>query len=211
MDGLSGDAGTLYVFFYLLPGFIGLQFYGYLAVGAPADALQKIVIALSLTAVSALVVTGLAGAAIIPPPPPLPEHAPLDAVIREFIGTRLFYLCLASITVATVFAVLNNHGVLYRSARWLRLTRRSGRASVWQDIFNGNTRAWVRVHLKDGRIVRGWPQFASDDASVRELYLREVVWWVPSRGRYTRHDGGASGVYLGNFDDIASIEVFDQP
>lgn len=211
MEGLPAEPTTLFLFLFLLPGFLGLQVYDYLTVGAKRDGLQKIVTALCLTLLSDLAVRALAGIELIQLPK-ITKETPVSEVLGEFLGLNLLYLSVASIVFAAVFAVLNNHGILYRVARFARLTRRTGRDNVWQDLFNGTRRSWLRVYLKDGRRLVGWRRLASDDASLRELYLADVVWWMPNArapGGFAEEPSGASGVYLGNFDEITVIEVFD--
>lgn len=211
MEGLPSEPTALFLLLFLLPGFLGLQIYDYLAVGAKRDGLQKIVTALCLTLLSSLTVRALIGIELIRVAK-ITKDTPLSEVLDKYIGLNLLYLSVASIVLAAFFAVLNNHGILYRAARCVRLTRRTGRDNVWQDLFNGNRRSWLRVHLKDGSRVVGWRRLASDDASLRELYLADAVWWVPNPrapGGFAEQRSDAGGVYFGNFEEITMIEVFD--
>lgn len=211
MEGLPGEPTALFLLLFLLPGFLGLQVYDYLAVGAKRDGLQRIVTALCLTLLSGLAVRALIGIQLITIIK-VTKDTPISEVLGSFVSPNLFYLSVVSIVLAAFFAVLNNHGILYRLARFACLTRRTGRDNVWQDLFNGNRRSWLRIHLKDGSRVIGWRRLASDDASLRELYLAEAVWWVPNPrapGGFAEQRSDAGGVYFGNFDEITMIEVFD--
>jgi len=111
MEGLPGEPSTLFLFFFLLPGFLGLQVYDYLTVGGKRDGLQKIVTALCLTLLSDLAVRALVGIELIQLPQ-ITKETPVSEVLGKFLGLNLLYLSVASIVLAAVFAVLNNHGIL---------------------------------------------------------------------------------------------------
>jgi hypothetical protein len=68
--------------------------------------------------------------------------------------------------------------------RIFRLTNKTSRDSLWLDIFNDKYRiqneghgAYVKVYLKDGKILYGWPEYFSDqfiDGPV--LFLSKACW-----------------------------------
>jgi hypothetical protein len=230
MEGLTGDSGTLFLFLYLLPGFIGLQVYDYLAVARKREIFEKLVIAFSLTAISAIVVNFVFGVPLVPQVAPERsvsgvrallaaltgsdvEKAPaLGTVLATFIGRNLLYLSIVSSAVSALFAVLNNRGLLYGWARSLGLTYKTGTLDVWEAMFYGLRGTWLRIRFDDGVRLVGWPEFISDPGVARELFLAEATWYYPDpnrRGRFTRVDVDGPGVYVSRFDRIVSIEALE--
>ncbi len=91
MEGLPGEPTALFLLLFLLPGFLGLQVYDYLTVGAKRDGLQKIVTALCLTLLSNLAVRALVGIELIQLPK-ITKETPVSEVLGEFLGLNLLYL-----------------------------------------------------------------------------------------------------------------------
>jgi len=66
-DFLKGDSGAVYIFLYLLPGFLGSATFDYLVEGEPRETFDKIVFALSMTLLSSLTVSRLFGMPLVQP------------------------------------------------------------------------------------------------------------------------------------------------
>lgn len=227
MDQLRSDSGALFLFLYLLPGFIGLLVYDFLAEGRKRETLDRLVIAFTLTLLSAILVnlvfrvplfpeprvaarTGIFAAlsALIGGEPAKDLEA--AAVLSAFITTNLLYQSVASTVLATVFAALNNKGLLYKAARFLRLTLKTGNVDVWADLFYGLRGYWVRVRFEDGSQLVGWPQFISNPGIPRELFLADATWHYPNPavpGTLLSVDVEGPGVYVNQFDRAVAIEL----
>lgn len=78
--------------------------------------------------------------------------------------------------------VLITHDYLFRILDKLGVTRRTGRASVWLDVFVEQRRC-VIVDFKDGRRLFGWPEFYSDDINEGMLFLSSAA-WLDDDGQY---------------------------
>lgn len=227
MDELKGDSGALLLFLYLLPGFIGLLVYDFLAEGRQRETLEKLVIALVLTLVSALLVNYVFEVPLFPEPRAVQRagfFAALSAlvggepakdletaaVLSAFLTRNLLYQSVASTLLAALFAALNNKGLVYKAARFLRLTLKTGNADVWADLFYGLRGYWVRVRYDDGSQLVGWPQFISNPGIPRELFLAEATWHYPNPaapGSLTSVDVEGPGVYVNQFDKVVAIEL----
>ena len=64
----------------------------------------------------------------------------------------------------------------YRLARWLRITRRTGRLDVWQDAFSDLRANWLVVHMNDGRRAVGWAKYFSDEGNRPSVFLKNAAW-----------------------------------
>jgi hypothetical protein len=227
MDQLRSDSGALFLFLYLLPGFIGLLVYDFLAEGRQREVLEKLVIAITLTLVSALLVNVVFQVPLFPEPKIVARtgfFAALSvviggepgkdleaaAVLSAFIGKNLLYQSIASTLLAAAFAALNNKGLVYKAARLLRLTFKTGHTDVWADVFYGMQGKWVRVRYDDGSQLVGWPQYISNPGVPRELFLAEATWHYPNPdapGTLTSVEVEGPGVYVNQFDKVVAVEL----
>ena len=73
---------------------------------------------------------------------------------------RLALLPLIAIVLATIVSSATNHDWFGGFFRWLQVTRRTWRSSIWNDVFQVHGGV-VQVELADGRTVIGWLKAAS--------------------------------------------------
>ncbi len=73
------------------------------------------------------------------------------------------------------------------------MTRATSRVDVWDDIFNDFHDHWMRVHLKDGTQVTGWPDYYSLNPDKSELFLAEAELTRPDG---TSYEVPGSGILL---------------
>ncbi len=81
---------------------------------------------------------------------------------------------IAIILAVAVAAMMNNNFPLSLFQRW-RITQRTFRPSVWNDVSNKGTQ-YVQVELADGRNVMGWLAYFSDTPQEAALYLEDAAW-----------------------------------
>jgi hypothetical protein len=99
---------------------------------------------------------------------------------------RSFELLRALVATAILLGVLVGsiewRDLHYRLARRMRLTDRSGARDAWQEAFARNRKAWVLLHLSDGRRVRGWPVLSSERGQRAAVFVSSAA-WVRDDGR----------------------------
>lgn len=123
-------------------------------------------------------------------------------IVYDAVG--LLVLVGLSILFPAVVASAANHDVPMRLARRLGATQRTGRATVWQDVFCGCS-GYVVVHLEDGRRICGWPKYYSEKPEERCVYLEDARWI--EEGRYQPIE--AQGIMLDSHSGIVFIEVLE--
>jgi hypothetical protein len=137
----------------------------------------------------------------------IPAHLPTTEATVVWHARRL--LGLAAITLAFALA-----GVAYinldgnRIFRKVRLTERTTRRSVWNDIFEreAKTVQVVQVELTDGRSILGVLTYYSDSADDCSVYIEQAT-WVDSEGAKTPIPG--PGILLTKNAAIKSISLLD--
>lgn len=97
-------------------------------------------------------------------------------------------LGLSSVLLGLASGLVVGKDIHYRLARRLNLTARTGRADVWQDVFEDIRGNWLLVHLDDGQRVLGWARYYSDEGRNPSLFLRQAS-WVAEDGSTTPVDG----------------------
>jgi hypothetical protein len=88
---------------------------------------------------------------------------------------RLVLLLTIPIVLGVVMSYLTNADILGRLFRWMRVSRRTWRDSIWTDVFYNFGEA-VQVELADGRSVMGWLRYFSDSPDGASLFLERAAW-----------------------------------
>ena len=169
MDLLSGDGGLIFLFLFLLPGFLGSTAYSYLVEREKSDNYERVVQALTLTLVSTVVVHALTGLPILPTIT-INKDTPISSILLSTINERILYTSIIAVFIAAVFAILNNHGLIYWALRHVGLTYKTSNADVWQDTFYKYQRYWICVRFLDGTSLIGWPRYYSAIGKPREFF-----------------------------------------
>ena len=88
---------------------------------------------------------------------------------------QLCVLTLLSLVTGILYAAAINHDWIMRVFRFLKITERTSRSTIWNDVF-GQIAGWVQVGLTDGVIVKGWLAYYSDDPEESSLYIEQAAW-----------------------------------
>jgi hypothetical protein len=83
--------------------------------------------------------------------------------------------------MGALYAHSINHNWLTAPFRWFKISERSARSSVWNDVFS-DLKGIVQVELSDGRSVIGWIRKYSDEDDADALFLDEAA-WIDSDGK----------------------------
>ena len=160
----------------LLPGFVTAWIVLALTVRPPQTELDKIIEALFysfLTYFLAVLVPGSEPTVISV------TSSQNDRLIPgiDFPGLRRFVVSafLLSVSIGIIVSFLHTNDILTRLLRWVRVTRRSSRASVWSDVFHDVT-TFAIIEFTDGRRIRGWPRYFSDTPEEGSLFLEQAAW-----------------------------------
>jgi len=106
------------------------------------------------------------------------QQAGASAILRVDVGElRTFaiyaFILAAFFGLAISYATTND--ILTRFFRFLTITRRTSRTSIWSDVFH-DIDEFVVVEFTDGRRVRGWPRLFSDTPKEGSSFLERAAW-----------------------------------
>ena len=90
-------------------------------------------------------------------------------------------LAILAVVMGAFYAACINQNWLTAPFRWLKISERSARSSVWNDVFS-NLKGFVQVGMSDGRSVIGWLRKYSDEDDSHALFLDEAS-WIDSDGK----------------------------
>jgi hypothetical protein len=196
---------ALEILLILLPGFAAAYIVQLLALRGSQTDLDKVIEAclysFLIYATFVLFTHGALPFDVIPAKPPVSE------TIIQWHSNRL--IGLSAITFA--FSIL---GALYinRDGNWvfrkMKVTERTSRRSIWNDIFQreANKSQVVQVELGDGRSILGVLNYYSDTAEECSVYLKYAS-WVGHDGVPVRIPG--PGIPLTKNSNIQSISLLD--
>jgi hypothetical protein len=94
-----------------------------------------------------------------------------------FNWKHLSALAFGALALGMLYAASINHDWLMWAFRKMRITERTARSTIWNDVFQ-ETGGYVQVGLSDGRCVLGWLSSYSDEASEASLFLEQAAWIV---------------------------------
>jgi hypothetical protein len=113
-----------------------------------------------------------------------------DVLLKTVIDQNWKSLVIISITASAlgiIIGLFKNKDWHMKFARWIGITRRTSRNSIWIDVFHdkcpilnkhereSKSGSYLLVYLKDGRIIYGYPEYFSDDYSEGPaLFLTEA-------------------------------------
>lgn len=178
---------------FLIPGFIASKVFDVLFERPERSEFGRIVEALIF---SMLIYTAYA---------PIMGISPVrieDENTRQLLYSPAGFALLVSLSVIIpgILAGVATNGIHIWIARKLRLTNRTGKNSVWLDVFESK-KNFVEINLKDGRVFRGWPEYVGSRCDEQWIYLHNPECLVD--GKWTSM--GIHGVMLNriNRDDEA--------
>jgi hypothetical protein len=85
----------------------------------------------------------------------------------------------SAVLFAIVYAANLNNDWLLSALRWIKVTERTARKTIWNDAFQefGGT---VQVGLSGERRILGWLRYYSDEAEESSLFLESAAWVTTS-------------------------------
>jgi hypothetical protein len=197
-------AEALGILLVLLPGFAAAYLVQLLAARRKQSELDKVVEALIFSLLLYLLTLPFFGYAL---PIAWRDGDELHPGVSQIIivWPHLLALAFLAVVLGSIYAASINHNWLTAPFRWLRITERSARSSVWNDVFT-DLKGVVQVGFTDGRSVIGWIRRYSDDDDSHVLFLEEAA-WIDSDGKETPIEG--PGILLTKNLGIESVMFLD--
>jgi hypothetical protein len=167
---MPAKAEALAILFVLLPGFLCAYIAQSLAVRRQQSDVEKVVEALIFSFVLYLITLPFFGFT-------LPLHWQSEAGVFKVAADyhHLLTLFLLSVVLGILYAANINHDLLMGLMRWMKVTERTARTSIWNDAFQ-EIGGWVQVGFEDGTQIRGWVRYYSDEAGDTSLFLERAAW-----------------------------------
>lgn len=158
---------ALSVLIILLPGFFCARIFQWLCVRPQQTEMDKVIEALLFSFM---------------------VYVTFIAIFGQLQPTRKHVIALAtlSIAVALISSVVWSNDLLGRLLRYARVTQRTSRPYIWNDVFHHYS-GYALVELSDGRFVLGWVRYYSDHPPAA-LFLEDAS-WVTSTGERMHLDG----------------------
>ncbi len=183
----------------LLPGFLCARIVQGLCTNRDQSELDKLVQALLYSFLTYVIF------AILPVSAPLVLQVQSTGESKyysiETRATSLVVLAAIAVGLSLLIAVLENNDLLFRPLRWMRITQRTARSSVWNDVFH-LLNGYVQVELLDGRNLLGWLRLYSDSPDESSLFLEDAS-WLDRENNTVKIDG--PGIFLTKESGIRTI------
>lgn len=194
MDIWSANKLALFLIFFL-PGFISIKIYDLIVPGAPREALQSLLEAISYSTLNFGALFWL-----------IASIETNDFYHRHFV-LYAFALVMIMVVVPACwpFAYL-------KLASWGPIARHivNPIQKPWDYVFGKRTPCWIIVHLRNDTKIGGYydtNSFASSNPADEQIYLEEV-WTLDEEGKFLQRVEGSRGVIVMQ-SEIRAIEFFE--
>ncbi|MDR3774462.1 MAG: DUF6338 family protein [Terracidiphilus sp.] len=171
---MPDKAEALGILLVLLPGFASAYLVQLLAARRKQSELDKVVEALIFSLILYLLTLPFFGYSL-----PIAWHGGDGNQPNTWqiliVWPHLLTLAILAVVLGALYAASINHNWLTTPFRWLKISERSARSSVWNDVFS-DLKGFVQVGLSDGRSVIGWIRNYSDEDETTELFLEDAAW-----------------------------------
>ncbi|MEW8229112.1 MAG: DUF6338 family protein [Candidatus Thiodiazotropha endolucinida] len=170
---------TVNILFLLIPGFISARVLDSVITREPIDQFSRVIEALVFSLLIYAVVN------ITIDWQPLITQTKVEGSFQYTFTTniKLLYITLAySVVLPLVLGALIHNDLHTKFFRKIKITDKTSRSTVWQDVYV-NEKRHVVAHLKDGRRIYGWPMYYSHKPKESYIYLFQPA-WIDSGGKY---------------------------
>ncbi|MEQ8966295.1 MAG: DUF6338 family protein [Azospirillaceae bacterium] len=213
---MGGDfsQGALFVVAFLLPGLCFLLVFRLLCDVRKLDKIDQTAVAFIISlgshlAADMLFGTSLLGAAVGDPSADANGGTGSAGTLVVPVSEILVPAALAFV-VGAGFSAVYQRDLVYPTLRNWRLTRKTGRLSVWHHVFVENDGSWLIVELDSGVQLLGWAREFSIQGDARELFLGDATVFEPLRGGLWRQvEVPGPGIYIPNMSRINAIRFLD--
>jgi hypothetical protein len=196
---------TLVALLVLLPGFVSARIARSMSAQGQQSELERVIEALIFSFFTYVVYVAIFGARL-----PI-EWVPVFQVHRW----RVVFLAVTACGLGLAWGAVQSKDLALKWLRGMRLTDRTSRDSVWNDVFS-RLGGSAQVGLHDGRNLIGWIGRYSDSGGERSLFVEQASW--------VKEDGSLVGIpgkgvlltekseieYVMFLDDVTSASDQDQ-
>jgi MFS family permease len=186
---------TLVALLVLLPGFVSARIARSLSAQAQQSEHERVIEALIFSFFTYVVYVLLFGTNL-----PI-EWLPTFQVHRW----RVVFLAIMACGLGVLWGVIRSKDLALRLLRRWKLTERTSRESVWNDVFS-SIQGSAQIGLHDGRNLIGWIGRYSDSGGERSIFL-ESASWVQEDGTLVEIDG--KGILLTDKAEIEYVMFLD--
>jgi hypothetical protein len=203
---MPGTTEALGVLLMLLPGFSCAYLVQHLAVRPKQTELDKVIEALLFSFLLYLVVSPFFGYSL-PVSWQKKNIGSIEQYALQFNGPYLAVLAGLVLVVGILYSANLNQDWLLRLLRWLGITQRTARSSIWNDAFQDIPSSFVLVQLSGDRAIIGYLRYYSDEQDDASLFLEDAAWIVDDEGAQSPIDG--PGILITKLAGIESISFLN--
>ncbi len=188
---------AIQIFIFLIPGFISARLLDALIVrGEKQKELESIVEALifSMLIYTFYSFTGEKS--------PVTMDTQNSAFSFSYNSTSFLWLIGISLLLPILLGLIINNDIHTKILRWVKVTRRTSRHSVWYDAFYENSN-WLVIDFKDGKRLLGWAKYFSDLPDKPFIYLADPK-WIDKENKYV--ETNLEGILITPAQEISFIE-----
>jgi hypothetical protein len=187
---------TLVALLVLLPGFVSARIARSLSAQAQQSELERVIEALIFSFFTYVIYVLLFGTSL-----PI-QWSPSFQVHRWHV----FFLAVMACALGVIWGVIRSKDLALRLLRRWKLTERTSRESVWNDVFS-SIEGSAQVGLHDGRNLIGWIGRYSDSGGERSLFIEKAS-WVLEDGSTVKISG--KGILLTDKAEIEYVMFLDE-
>lgn len=200
---MTGGVAAAVAMLVLFPGFLGLKVLEAITDYRRRTEFDKLGVVVGFSLVVYMLYFGVALGFGLPQVP-----AGYESLSFRINGWSVLAIALLAFAVPLAVGVVANRGWLSRLnyRGWIADRDIGGPASVWVGSFADYNDKWVRAHLADGTVVKGYVEWYSDNGEEHEVFLGEAS-ICPVGDAFMAVDG--PGVLLGKDAPVSFIEFLD--
>lgn len=163
---------TLNIIFFLLPGLISLIIINACLVKKVINLFDKVILSLIFSSINFLIINKCFNEWNFVYLEKIDSFYSIK-ITNYYLST---YIILLSILLALVVSLIINKDIHMRVLRYFHITSLTSRNSTWIDVFEEEKR-YILVHLKDGRMIQGYPKYYSTNDDEERVYLTNAKWF----------------------------------
>lgn len=165
---------ALQIFVFLIPGFLSSKILDTLIVREQEKEFGKLIEAL----IFSMIIYTLYSFVISTSPIVLTKDAGTISITYDFYSFLL--LGLLSIIIPLGLSILITNDLHMKAARYLRISEKTSRMSVWQDVIS-ELNNYIIIDFSDGRRICGWPIHYSETPWKPYMYLADPAWVIEDK------------------------------
>ncbi len=188
---------VLGILLFLLPGFISAIVLRQIATRAKQSDFERLIEALVLSFILYLTSIPFFGNTL-----PVSWHEEAGSFKVHLQWLQLLLLFAEAVLFSLMYGVALQHDWLHKVLRKCKITEKTSRISVWNDVLQDVARVYLLVEIKDGRRLLGYLTYYSDDVDQSSLFLEDAA-WLTEEGQQVAVEG--PGVLLTKEAGITTV------